>query len=174
MAAMNLAIATGVGSTLYRVLLLAHILLAIVGFGGVLLNGVYLAKAKQRSGAQATAISQANYEVSAIAEYAIFAVPISGICLVWASGKAWSFADTWVWLSLAITLIALVVARTVLMSGHHRLNILLAASEQGDKTSEAPNLVEIERLRKIQGMAGGVLAIATIALLVLMIWKPTS
>lgn len=170
---MTLAIATGVDSTLYQVLLLAHILLAIVGFGGVMLNGLYAAKAKQRSGPEGRAISEANFEVASIAEYAIFAVPVVGILLVWASEQRWSFSDLWIWLSLAITAVALVVARAVLTPGHRRINALLVAAEQGAATEPPPQLAEIERLGKIQGVAGGVLNLATLALLVLMIWKPT-
>ena len=72
-----LAIETRITSNVYRVFFLLHLLSAIVGFGAVLLNGLYGAKAQQRPGPEGRAISEANFQVSEIAEYFIDAVPVS-------------------------------------------------------------------------------------------------
>ncbi|CAN5392114.1 hypothetical protein BH10ACT2_BH10ACT2_28930 [soil metagenome] len=170
---MILALDTGIGSTLYRVLLLLHILLAIVGFGGVMLNGVYGGLAKQRRGTEGRAISEANFRVSSMAEYAIVGVPVTGVLLVWASGKAWAFSDLWIWLSLVIVVVALLVARMVLAPSHRRINTLLAEAEQHAAPGPPPQVAEIAHLGKRLAAAGGVLHLATVAVLVLMIWKPT-
>ncbi len=53
----------GIGSAAYNILLLLHIAAAIVGFGAVLLNGVYGAEIKKRRGAEGIAIAEANHRV---------------------------------------------------------------------------------------------------------------
>ncbi len=166
-------LAAGVGSTLYKVLLSAHILLAIVGLGGVTLNGIYAGLAKERPGPQGRAISEANYRVSAIAEVMIVLVPVTGLLLVWASSGVWAISDLWVWLSLVATVVALLVSRTVLMPGHRRINELLAEAEVSPQDQPPPQLAEIERLGSRQGPAGATLNILLLVVIVLMIWQPT-
>ena len=61
---------------LYKLFLVLHILCAIVGFGAVFLNGVYGAadeEARSRAGAEAIGIFEANFSVSKIGEYFIYA-----------------------------------------------------------------------------------------------------
>lgn len=164
------AVVTGVDSGLYKVLLVAHIVLAIVGFGAVMLNGLYASKARARPGPEGRAISEANYAVAEVAEYVIVSVPLTGIALVWASGESWAFSDLWVWLSLALSIAALVLSRAVVAPGHRRINELLAASERSGTDG---HVEEMQRLERIQGAAGGVLGLATVAVVVLMVWKPT-
>ncbi|MBK5289625.1 MAG: hypothetical protein JJE46_14275 [Acidimicrobiia bacterium] len=79
---MTLAIQTGTTSNLYRVFLLLHLLAAIVGFGAVMLNGIYGAKSQQRPGPEGRAVSEVNFQVSEIAEYFIYAVPVFGFLMV--------------------------------------------------------------------------------------------
>ncbi len=83
-----LSIDTGLESDLYRVLILLHIIVAILGFGGVLWNGVYAFHSMKRPGPQGRAISEANFSVSALAEYAIYAVPVTGVLAT--VGICWS------------------------------------------------------------------------------------
>src|SRR5690349_20257783 len=75
------------GDFLYDFLLWLHILCAIVGFGGVLLNALYGNEAKKRPGPGGLAISEANYKVSGIAEYFIYAVFLFGILLVFVGNE---------------------------------------------------------------------------------------
>ena len=57
----------GVTSFAYRLVLLLHILSAIIGFGGVLLNGVYASRAKKRPPAEGLAVMEVNTFVSVTA-----------------------------------------------------------------------------------------------------------
>lgn len=167
-------IETGYASNLYRMVLLVHLLLSIAGFGGVLLNGVYAARAKQRPGPEGLAISEANYSVSAIAEVLILLVPVSGLALVWASDGMWALSDLWVWLSIALYAVAFVISRAVLMPGHRRINQLLAELVRTPSPSgPPPQVAEVERIGRTMGMAGGSLHLLLVVIVVLMIWKPT-
>src|SRR6188768_3312022 len=53
----------GTDTGIYKFLLLCHILVAIVGLGAVMLNGLYGAQAKSRQGAPGRAIAEANFAV---------------------------------------------------------------------------------------------------------------
>ena len=66
----------GITSFGYRLFFLLHILTAIVGFGGVMLNGVYAARARKRPPAEGLAVMEVNTFVSLkVAEKAILLVP---------------------------------------------------------------------------------------------------
>lgn len=164
----------GVAGNVYRIVLLVHLLLSIAGFGGVLLNGVYAARAKQRPGPEGLAISEVNYSVSAIAEVFIILVPVSGLALVWASDGIWVLSDLWVWLSIALYAVAFAISRFVLMPSHRRINQLLAEMGRTPASSGPPTQVtEVERIGRNMGMAGGALNVLLVVIVVLMIWKPT-
>ncbi len=169
-------VATGPGSDLYQVFLLLHILVAIVGFGGVLLNGLYAVQAQRRPGPQGRAVSEANYRVSMVAEKFIYAVPITGVALVLASDDAWQWGDTWIWLSLVLYVLSLGVSHAVLMPNHRKINGLLLEMEQAGPPADGPppQVAVIERLGKQQGLTSAVLDVALVVILVLMIWKPGS
>lgn len=159
----------------YRVLLLLHVLSSIAGFGGVLFNGLYAAKAARLGGPEGRAVSEANYSVASIAEICILVVPVSGIALMWASEGAWDLADRWVWLSLVLYAIAFFVSHAVLMPGHRAINQLLAEMETHPADAgPPPQLREVERLGRIQAVAGASLDVMLVVILVLMIWKPTA
>lgn len=167
------AAATGLDGSLYRVLLLLHIVAAIVGFGGVLLNGVYAAQSQQRPGPAGRAVSEANYAVSMIAEKFIYAVPVLGLLMLWASDGAYSLGTTWVWLSLAIYVAALGVSHSVLLPGHRRLNALLLELEQAVPAGgPPPQVAQIEGLGKRMAATSVVLHLSLVVILVLMVWKP--
>ena len=54
----------GIGSTGYKIVFMLHIISIIVGFGGVVLNGIYGAEAKKRKGPGGTAVGEANLAVT--------------------------------------------------------------------------------------------------------------
>lgn len=165
-------ISTGISSDLYRVALVVHILVSIVGFGAVLLNGVYAAHAQKRPGAEGRAISEANYAVSTIGEIFILAVPLAGLALVWASDGVWKLSDLWIWLSLVLFGVALVISRVVLMPGHRRTNQLLAEPDTELDADPSQRVAELDRIGKTMAASGATLNLLLVAILVLMIWKP--
>lgn len=159
----------------YRVLLLLHILTAIVGIGAVFLNALYAAQARKRPGAPGRAVSEANFAVSAIAEYVIYLVAVFGIVLVLVT-DAWDFDQTWIWLAIVLFVVALGISHGVLIPSHTKMNVLLAELEQapapGAAGGGAPLLAQVDVLAKRQAAAGAVLDVIVVVFLVLMIWKP--
>ena len=82
----------------YDVVLVLHVLCAIVGFGAVLLNGVYGARIRglmqSGRGAEGLAVYEANFKVSQIGQYFIYAVFVLGLALVGMSDDVWDFDHT--------------------------------------------------------------------------------
>ncbi|MBM3673390.1 MAG: hypothetical protein FJW88_00300 [Actinobacteria bacterium] len=71
----------GITSGVYKVLLVAHVLSAIVGLLTVFLNGLYARESKRRPEPGGLAISRANLTVSLVAEKAIYAVFLLGVLI---------------------------------------------------------------------------------------------
>jgi hypothetical protein len=173
-----------VGSKLYNTLLLLHIAAAIVGFGGVVLNGVWAAKARQAGGSEGLAISKANFEMSQISEYCIYSVPVFGILLALTSGKVngkllYGFQKPWVSAAIVLYVVAIAVSHAVLIPGHKQLNAkmgeLVAASSSGSSVGGPPSPTvgaEMQAIGKRMAPAGAFLDLALIVMLYLMIFKP--
>src|ERR1700730_10618732 len=139
-------------SGLFKVLLVLHILSAIVGLGGVLLNGIYAAEAQKRPGSAGRAVSEANYAVSNIAEKVIYLIPVFGILLVLASDGVFKFSMTFIWLALLLFIIAVGLSHSVLIPGHKKINALLLQMDEGPPPTGGPppQVAEIQAIGKKQ------------------------
>jgi len=168
-----LAYESGLSNT-FKVLLVLHILSAIVGIGGVTLNGLYAAQAQKRQGPTGRAVSEANLAVTNVAEKVIYLVPVFGILLVFASNDFVKFSYTFVWLSLVLFVIAIGISHSALIPGHKKINSLLLEMEQGPPPvgGPPPQVAQIEELGKRQGAAALVLDLLLVVILCLMIWQP--
>jgi uncharacterized membrane protein len=164
----------GLQGNLYRTVLVLHVMTAIVGFGAVFLNGLYAAEAKKRQGPSGRAVIEANFAVTKVGEKLIYAVPVLGILLVLVSDDAWSFSDTWIWLSMALYVVGIGVSHGVLIPGAKKIMALMLEMESGPPPAGGPppQVAEIEALGKRQAMAGGFLDVLLVVLVGLMVFKP--
>ena len=171
---------TGVNSGPYKVLFVLHMATVIVGFGTVALLGVFGAQAKKRRGAEGLAIFDATWHVGHDwAQKFIYAVPLFGILMVFASGDVWDFGQTWVWLSLVLYVVALGISHGMHQPNLKRMGALMAELvAMGPPPAGAPaggpppQVLELEARGKRAGMLGGVLNLFVLVLVALMIWKP--
>lgn len=162
----------GLTSGPYRVVLLLHILCAIVGLGGVTLNGVYAVASRKAIGNGALAIVRANGKATKIAEVFIYFVPILGFALVGLSDDAWEFGQTWLWLSIVLYALALVISVGGLLPTFRKYERLVAEIE-GSAVGPTPAVeATLDGMLKKQAALGSTLHVFLIVLLVLMIWKP--
>lgn len=160
----------GVDTFAYKALLVAHVLTAIVGLGGVTLNGIYGNDALARRGEASLAVLQANWKVTLVAEKFIYLVLLLGLAMVWLSDGAHSLGDTWVWLSVLLFVVALGTSHGVLIpSQRATLREVRTAVEQQRQPDEA----RLGGLVRRQQVAGPVLHLLLVVLVVLMVWKPT-
>jgi uncharacterized membrane protein len=146
----------------YELLLVIHLVTVVAGIGTVVLNGVYGAKAKAAGPNGGNAITRANFEVTEIATYVIYLIPITGILMVLHPDYPWDFSDTWVWLSIVLYVVAL---------GNAHMNLRPSARRMIELTTGPPTH-EVEQLGQKLKVAGTVNDMLAVALIVLMVWKP--
>jgi uncharacterized membrane protein len=169
----------GIDSFGYKVMLLLHILTAIIGFGGVLLNGLYAREARNRPPAAGLAILEANTFVSLkVAEKFIWAVPILGFGLAGMSDDVWKMRQTWLAASIVLYLLSLAVSYGFLQPRVKQVVALqrevVAAEAAGTLPTDGPppQVAKMAALGKQIGASSGVLHLSLVVILILMIWKP--
>ena len=168
----------GVNSTLYNLVLVLHLVAVVVGFGTVFLNGAYGAEAKRRGGAGGLAIGEANFAVSKMAQYAIYAAGVFGVLLVILSDGAWEFSQLWISLSFLVFFVAMGLAQGLLMPAARRMNVLAgelagaAPGGGGGGGGRPPQVAEKEALEKRLAVVGTILNLMVVALIALMVFKP--
>jgi uncharacterized membrane protein len=162
----------------YKLCLVLHILCAIVGFGAVLLNGVYGQQMKVRvqSGRvnEAIAIHEANTLVSQIGEYFIYAVFVFGFALLGLSDSVWEFSQTWIWLSVVLFVIALGISHGLVRPASKRMGALMRELASGPPPAGGPppQAAEMQSIGQRLGVLGPVLTVILVVILFLMVWKP--
>jgi hypothetical protein len=167
----------GTDDSLYGFLLLLHIGCGIVGFGAVVLNGLYGAESAKRPGPGGVAIGQANLAVSKVGEYFIYAVFVFGILLVLTANDNIGWGDTWVWLSILLYVIAIGFSHARQTPNAQRIVALaeeLTAAGPPPEGAQGPppQVAEMESIGKQLAMGGAFLNLMLLAILYLMIFKP--
>ena len=160
------------GSDAYNVVKVLHILCAIVGFGAVMLNGLYGAQAKKRGGREAVAIGESVYGVSLIAEYFIYAVFVLGIALVAMGNNLFDFGQTWIWVSMALYVVGLGISHGVLRPRVKRINALLVEVAAGAGPPNGAQAAQLENVGKQLAATEAALNLLLVVILVLMVFKP--
>jgi uncharacterized membrane protein len=164
-----------INSNWYKAVLVLHILCAIVGFGAVYLNAIYGAEIKKRRGSDAIAVYEANFRVSTIGEYFIYAVFVLGFALIGMSDKVWKFSQTWVWLAVVLYIVGLAIAHGIVRPTVKRMGALMREMVAAGPPAEAgppPQAAQMEALGKRVGAASAVLNLLVVVILVLMVFKP--
>ena len=169
----------GVGTGLYKLLFVLHILSAIVGFGAVMLNGLYGAEAEKRKGVGGLAIGEANFKVSSIGEWFIYAVPVWGILLILTSDGVWKFSQGWVIMAIIVYLAAIATSHMVMIPSAKKMNALaselVAMGPPPPGVAPAgppPQVAEMEATAKKLKTFGPILDLAVVVMVVLMVFKP--
>jgi len=168
-----------VGDDAYNIVLVLHILAAIVGFGALMLNGIYGQQAKSRRGREGLAIAEANYLVSSIGQYFIYAVFVLGVLLVLMSSDAWDFGQSWIWLSILVYVVAVglyhggFTPRVRKMIALQRELVDTGPPPQGAPAGgPPPQVAQIEELGRQVGIISTALHVALVLILVFMVFKP--
>jgi len=167
-----------VTSNWYKLTLLLHILVAIVGLGAVMLNGLYAAQAAKWQGPPSRAIAEANFAVTKVAEYFIYAIPVFGILLQLQSKTGgvyvWKFSQFWLWFALLVYFVAIGISHGVMTPGTKRVLSLLKEMEDSPPPAGGapPQVVELQAVGKRLGIGGTILDLIVVLLLYLMIFKP--
>jgi uncharacterized membrane protein len=162
---------------LYDLLLFLHILAVVVGFGSVMLNGVYAAKAKRAGGREGVAIAETNTFVSdKVAEPFIYAVFVLGILLVLVGDEVWEWDQAWINISMVLYIIGIGLSHALLRPTVKKLNALTAQLAAAGPMPAAggppPEVAEVEALGKRAGLVGAILNVILVVIIYLMVFKP--
>ena len=169
----------------YQIVLVAHIVFAIFGFGAVVLNGVYGAQIRAHSRAgrmtESLAVFEANFKVSSIGDYFMYAVFVLGLALVGMSDKTWKFSQTWVWLATALFVVSLGVAQGLLRPRVKKVGNLMrelaaggppGGGAGGAPAGPPPQALELQKLGPQVGIIGMTLDVMLVVMVVVMVFKP--
>lgn len=167
----------GINSGVFKFVLVLHILASIIGFGAVYLNGLYGAQIKARKGVQGLAIAEANFRVSRVAQFFIYAVFVFGILLVLLSDSAFKFSSPFVWMSTVLYVIGIGISHGLLVPTAERMlslqRELVAMGPPGAAGGPPPQVLELGKLGARVGIYGTVLDLLLVVILFLMVWRPT-
>ena len=167
-----------VGSGVYKTFLYLHILTAIVGFGAVVLNGVYAAEVRKRPGREGLAIFKANSFVSLhIAEYLIYAVFVFGLITGIIGKPAVKFSQGWLSAAMALYVVGIAITHAVMIPSTKKMDVLLTQLAEGPPpgagaTGPPPQVAEVQALGKRLATGGMVLNLILAIILFLMVVKP--
>jgi uncharacterized membrane protein len=169
----------GINSGIYKLVLVLHILSAIVGFGAVFLNGIYGQQARSRGGPEGLAITQANFLVSRIGQFFIYAVFLFGVLLVVLSDKAWSFSDSWIAAAIVLYIIGIGLSHGLLYPNVRRIIglqeelVAMGPPPAGAAAGQPPSqVIELQERGRRVGLVSTVLQVDLVIILMLMIWGP--
>lgn len=167
---------------MYKVVLVLHLMAAIVGFGGMAVNGFYGAMAAARRNRDGAAIGEAVDKGYKFAEWPVYAVPVLGILLVLMSEDDFQFSQVWISLSFLLYIVSIGLLHGVQLPTVRRINALLkelsagtggTGGGGGEAGGGAPTQVaELDKLGSKAGMVGGVMNLITVVIVFLMVFKP--
>lgn len=159
-------------------LLFLHILCAIVGFGAVTLNGLYGVESRKRPGPGGLAVMEANFRVSKVGEYFIYAVFVFGILLV-VGGPSPSdtFAEPWLSTAMLLYIIGIGISHGVMIPTERKMIGLAREMVEAGPPPEGaagppPQAAQMEALGKRLGTFGPILNVLLVVILALMVFKP--
>ena len=165
----------GTGSAIYRIVLLLHVAAAIVGFGGLLANGINNAKAFRSPVDQAKTLLTATQGVAKTAYYAIYALFALGIVLVAVSDSAISFSAPWISAAFLVVIVMVGISHGMVrpaIAGMIGRAGDLAASAPGQSLPILESDSEATGLAKRLAIGEGLIQVLLLVGLYLMIWQP--
>lgn len=150
--------------TLHSWLLFAHVLAAMIWVGGGIVDLALARRMMRADGATAEAFEGAReWTLTRVVLPAMVLVPVLGISLV-VESDAWSFGQTWVWLSLTLVVAVVVGGAIVAMIDTPRLRKL--AEDRGLDDAE------YRRFRMRHENVVNALFLTVLIVVFLMIFKP--
>ncbi|MFN0092234.1 MAG: hypothetical protein ACKVWR_18500 [Acidimicrobiales bacterium] len=165
--------AGGVTSAAYRLVLLAHLVCVVVGFGGLIVDGLLHSGLRRRPAAESFAVSQAGYVAAyKIADKFLYGVLIFGAAAIPLSDGQWEFSQTWVSVAFALFVVILGLLHGVLLPARRRVHVMLGELAGAGGADEVSKSRELARLSGRINAAWLAIDVALVAAVADMIWKP--
>ena len=158
----------GTASAIYRIVLLLHVATAVVGFGGLIANGINNAKAFHSLGSAAAVLLRGSQSVARIAYIALYALFALGIVLIAVSDSAFSFGAAWVSASFLLWFVILGVSHGLVRPTV--AGLLGRAEAVGDAPLDGD--AEAQGLARKLAIGETLVHVGLVVALILMIWQP--
>lgn len=165
-------------STTYRVLVMAHILCVIAGFGALAYNGLFLSLAKRR-GNPGMAALEINGQVSGFAEFLVYGTFLFGIAAVATSSSKWGFGQAWVSAAFALFIVAVGVLHGLIKPSQRRFQALArslastpAMAARGGPGDRSDEVAQLNALEKRISLGWGLFNVIVVVVIYLMVFKP--
>ena len=155
----------------FTILIIVHIGGAIVGIGPSFALGVLGPMSEKVDDAGKLALIKAMQAIDTrlVTPVALVTQPLTGVLLIFERHFNHGFFSVRrLWLIIAIVLYALIIYMSYIIS-RPRVRRMIALLESGQGASE-----EFKKLRDTSKMLGPVFGVMTLAIVILMIWKPGS
>jgi uncharacterized membrane protein len=147
----------------YDLVLLAHVLSALVGFGAVVVAGGY-AMGLLRSGRGSDGVRRYYRPGINWGGRIIWLVPVFGVALIQMSHGDWTFSEGWITAGLMLWVVSALVGEMALWPTERKLQAWVADEEGTD-------VVPRSQCLQVIGMAAGLFVVLVVAT-VLMVAKP--
>lgn len=150
-----------------KIITFLHVLTAIVGFGGVFLNGIYARSATGLPAAEGLAVLETNRKASKVSEWMIYATGVFGLVL--AGMEPTLFKATWLSISMLLYIVYVVLLLAVVQPSSRKLTALYrsAAADGGEVPA-----TEADSLNKKVSITSGINHLLFALVLLLMVAGP--
>ena len=166
-----------VGSTLYDVVLLLHLLFIIVGFGSSFVWPALASRARKLDPPTGYAMNREALAVGKILTSPfIWLAGLFGIVLIQLSDGVFTHSQTWISIAYLLFIVAAALATFVHAPNLMAMNELSRQLVEGEAAPAGdgppPQVAELEARGKRAAMIGGILHLLFLALMIDMIFKP--
>ncbi|MGH9126343.1 MAG: DUF2269 family protein [Acidimicrobiales bacterium] len=164
----------GTTGTLFRLLLLLHILCAVAGFGTLALSGLRQWRARQRGGEVEQLELEDDAFVTRVAEYLIYAVLALGLLVSLTSQSEWPLSQSWLSLSMLLYLVELGLLHGVVhrAEAEYRLRLRRVNAGSVDDAVDPAELAALDRLERRLRWGWGGFNLLFVVILYLMVFTP--
>lgn len=150
------------------IVIFLHVLTAIVGFGGVFLNGIYAKSATGMPAAEGLAVLETNRKASKVSEWMIYATFLFGLAA--AGMEPALFRETWLSAAMLLYIIYVALSLALVQPASRKLTELYRTAAAGN--GEVP-ASEADSLNKKISIVGGINHLLFAVTLLLMVAGPT-
>lgn len=161
-------------SVLFQVLLFAHVVCAVGGFGGLVYRALGLDFARRRGNAATAGVLDAYSHVSGVAEALVYGVVVFGFAALAAAHGA-EFHRPWAPAAVAVYVVMVGLLHGLVKPAERRYRQTLLALAQAPTEAppgRPPQLAELDRLYRRIGAGMGGFNLLLMVALYLMVFKP--
>ncbi len=155
--------------TLYKIVLVLHIIVTIVAFGGLATMSAYNSRALKGTAGVAATLLDAAVGVTKVAHGALYAVAPLGIVLISLSEGNIEFSAPWISISFVVWFAMIGVAHALVLKNLKVAAARAAELDPGSNLAEDP--AALGALKQM-GLGDAIGQVLLVGALVLMIWQP--